>query len=377
VGAGAFGCVFRPALRCASQKTPPRGFVTKLGRTHDIEEEKASIDAIGVILRDIPHYDKFFVVDDITVCEPAPLHESDLRNVKDICHNFKGVNVNEQLHSLRALNMPDAGQDLFDYFSGLDGIFDEQVFLRVNTSLMRLVQHGIMPLSVPGIIHSDVKLENMVIDTSTFNIRLIDWGNAKTSIPAMLRPSLTPFVFNRPPGSVFLHANIDEMLAAARAQLRRQRINATSATIANELRKLVPESDTTYIDIIIRFRAAKPLVDPIRVAQIRKQKQVEHLANILDRYYDKGRQGEEGTFYQTEYITETYIHNCDLYGFVVSYVLMLATMTSFALTPDFDEILKVGIIDRFMLSGYYANKPMNKPLLLDMMKQLSECVLSE
>ena len=118
-------------------------------------------------------------------------------------------------------------------------------------------------------------------------------------------------------------------------------------------------------------------MDPIRVAQIRKQKQVEHLANILDRYYDKGRQGEEGTFYQTEYITETYIHNCDLYGFVVSYVLMLATMTSFALTPDFDEILKVGIIDRFMLSGYYANKPMNKPLLLDMMKQLSECVLSE
>lgn len=377
MGAGAFGCVFRPALRCASQKTPTRGFVTKLGRAHHIEEEKATIDTIGVILRDIPHYENYFVIDDITVCQPAPLQESDMQNVEQICHNFKGVNINEQLPNLRALNMPDAGQDLFDYFSALDGIFDEQVFLKVNNSLMRLVEHGIMPMSIPGIIHSDVKLENMVIDTSTFNIRLIDWGNAKTTIPNMLRPSLTPFVFNQPPGSVFLHTDINEMLAGVRAQQLPEHVTlenraVVSKNLAIGLRQLVPEADTMFMDIIIKFQFGT-LLHPTG-SNMRHDMIDDHLASILYKYYDFNDDLGEAQFNQQVFINETYKQNCDLYGFVVSYVLMFATMTSFEFTDNFDAILRSGIINPFIYRNDYASKPMNRKVLLDMMKELSACV---
>ena len=362
VGAGAYGCVFRPALHCAGEPSRRRDAVTKLGRTADIEQEKNTIDAVRAILSEVPRYEHYFVLDDAAVCEPAPLQESDLQNA-GICHTFKGMEINDNLAGLRALTMPDGGMDLLDYCNELT--VDEQAFKSINTLLLDLVENGIVPMSTAGIIHGDIKFENLVIDPQRkTSIRLIDWGNAKVSVPTMLRHTVTPLVFNRPPGSVFLHADINDRLATLSEQLGEEATIMES--LANALRESVGEHrDSANIDIIIRFVYGSDVTD---IRTDRTTMQNTHLASILRKYYNGS------VFEQQRFITETYIHNCDLYGFAVMYALMIAAMTQFEFENDTFDRTARRLVKDFVLSATYASDRMDSQKLLDAMHTLGACV---
>ena len=362
VGAGAYGCVFRPALHCAGEPSRRRDAVTKLGRTADIEQEKNTIDAVRAILSEVPRYEHYFVLEGTAVCEPAPLQESDLQNA-GICHTFKGMEINDNLAGLRALTMPDGGMDLLDYCNELT--VDEQAFKSINTLLLDLVENGIVPMSTAGIIHGDIKFENLVIDPQRkTSIRLIDWGNAKVSVPTMLRHTVTPLVFNRPPGSVFLHADINDRLATLSEQLGEEATIMES--LANALRESVGEHrDSSNIDIIIRFVYGSDVTD---IRTDRTTMQNTHLASILRKYYNGS------VFEQQRFITETYIHNCDLYGFVVMYALMIAAMTQFEFENDTFDRTARRLVKDFVLSATYASDRMDSQKLLDAMHTLGACV---
>ena len=362
VGAGAYGCVFRPALHCAGEPSRRRDAVTKLGRTADIEQEKNTIDAVRAILSEVPRYEHYFVLEGTAVCEPAPLQESDLQNA-GICHTFKGMEINDNLAGLRALTMPDGGMDLLDYCNELT--VDEQAFKSINTLLLDLVENGIVPMSTAGIIHGDIKFENLVIDPQRkTSIRLIDWGNAKVSVPTMLRHTVTPLVFNRPPGSVFLHADINDRLATLSEQLGEEATIMES--LANALRESVGEHrDSANIDIIIRFVYGSDVTD---IRTDRTTMQNTHLASILRKYYNGS------VFEQQRFITETYIHNCDLYGFVVMYALMIAAMTQFEFENDTFDRTARRLVKDFVLSATYASDRMDSQKLLDAMHTLGACV---
>ena len=362
VGAGAYGCVFRPALHCAGEPSRRRDAVTKLGRTADIEQEKNTIDAVRAILSEVPRYEHYFVLEGTAVCEPAPLQESDLQNA-GICHTFKGMEINDNLAGLRALTMPDGGMDLLDYCNELT--VDEQAFKSINTLLLDLVENGIVPMSTAGIIHGDIKFENLVIDPQRkTSIRLIDWGNAKVSVPTMLRHTVTPLVFNRPPGSVFLHADINDRLATLSEQLGEEATIMES--LANALRESVGEHrDSANIDIIIRFVYGSDVTD---IRTDRTTMQNTHLASILRKYYNGS------VFEQQRFITETYIHNCDLYGFAVMYALMIAAMTQFEFENDTFDRTARRLVKDFVLSATYASDRMDSQKLLDAMHTLGACV---
>jgi serine/threonine protein kinase len=301
------------------------------------------------------------VLEGTAVCEPAPLQESDLQNA-GICHTFKGMEINDNLAGLRALTMPDGGMDLLDYCNELT--VDEQAFKSINTLLLDLVENGIVPMSTAGIIHGDIKFENLVIDPQRkTSIRLIDWGNAKVSVPTMLRHTVTPLVFNRPPGSVFLHADINDRLATLSEQLGEE---ATTESLANALRESVGEHrDSANIDIIIRFVYGSDVTD---IRTDRTTMQNTHLASILRKYYNGS------VFEQQRFITETYIHNCDLYGFVVMYALMIAAMTQFEFENDTFDRTARRLVKDFVLSATYASDRMDSQKLLDAMHTLGACV---
>jgi hypothetical protein len=79
-------------------------------------------------------------------------------------------------------------------------------------------------------------------------------------------------------------------------------------------------------------------------------------------------------FNQERFITETYIHNCDLYGFVVMYALMIAAMTQFEFENDTFDRTAQRLVDDFLLSATYASEPMDPQKLLDAMRALGACV---
>lgn len=187
LASGGFGCVFSPALRCNNSKTRKQNNVSKVMTEKHAVEEYDEITEIKNKLDSIKNYDKYFLVDDITMCKPAELTESDLINFKQKCSalpkdNITYKNINSSLDNIMVLNMPNGGIPVDDYINSLDK-FDE--LYKLNNSLMNLLKNGIIPMNNKNVYHCDIKDSNVLVDESnnTLQTRLIDWGLSTTYIP--------------------------------------------------------------------------------------------------------------------------------------------------------------------------------------------------
>ena len=116
IAAGGYGCVFFPAIKCrgASART---GGVSKLMFKSDAELEYKEIGKVKVIIEKIPNYKQYFILDDITLCNPDVLDEEDLKNLNNKCtnlidHGINRNNINSQLQKFKILNIPFGGPDL-------------------------------------------------------------------------------------------------------------------------------------------------------------------------------------------------------------------------------------------------------------------------
>ena len=93
IASGGFGCVFRPGLTCTSvvksknrkgtrklQNEPHTQIITKLMRSKYAKKEYAEIVKYRPILKKIPDYTDYFLIEGFTLCKPGPLGEEDLKN---------------------------------------------------------------------------------------------------------------------------------------------------------------------------------------------------------------------------------------------------------------------------------------------------------
>jgi len=178
IGAGGYGCVFRPALKCKNKERPSSNKVSKLMTSKHSEEEYSDITKFKPLLATIKDYKKYFLIDGIELCKPDKLTESDMMSFEDICSRaFKNDgltknNVNDKLDELLVLTMPDGGVDIDKTYKGND---TNEMILRANSSLIQLLNHGIVPMNKLNIYHCDIKGSNILIDTHG-DTRLIDWG---------------------------------------------------------------------------------------------------------------------------------------------------------------------------------------------------------
>ena len=136
LASGGYGCVFTPALRCAKSKTRKRGQVSKLMTTKHATKEYNEISKFKEQLHTIHNYSDYFLLDDITICQPTELTSADLTNFKQKCKalpkdNITYTNVNDSLDKLMVLNMPDGGIPVDDFI--LKAVhFDELYNLNKN-----------------------------------------------------------------------------------------------------------------------------------------------------------------------------------------------------------------------------------------------------
>ena len=160
VAAGSSGCVFRPALRCDGEDSAPSNHVTKLGTREDSAKEWVQVAALKTKIKTIPAWERYFILPDRT-CKPV----LNTRNFRDQCPNIYTVSPD----NLRALQVPDGGGTLLDFLSS------PVEFLPFWNAMKTLLRNGIVRLNNLGIIHRDIKLNNVVYDSSTREARLIDW----------------------------------------------------------------------------------------------------------------------------------------------------------------------------------------------------------
>jgi hypothetical protein len=160
VGVGSSGCVFRPALRCDGDDSAPSGHVTKVGTLENSAREWAQVEALKKKIKTIHTWEQYFILPD-RLCKPV----LNTRNFREHCPNIYTASPD----NLRALQVPDGGGTISNFSTST------VEFLPFWNAMKTLLRDGIVPMNNLGIIHRDIKLNNVVYDSSTKIARLIDW----------------------------------------------------------------------------------------------------------------------------------------------------------------------------------------------------------
>jgi serine/threonine protein kinase len=312
---GGFGCVFKPALKCKN-KSRPLGKISKLMASGDTDDEFYEISKYEPILKKIPNYRNYFIIDDITICDPDKLTKEDLDNFGK-CTAFKKydltpANINDNLKYLAMLNEPDGGPELDEYVKS--NFTNYSKLIAVNNSLIGLLEHGIIPMNKLKIFHFDIKGSNILVSTdeSAMHTRLIDWGLSKQLInnkDIMLDEiSHRPFQFNLPYSIIIFDRKfIDAYEQVLSAKPR----HATAAEIYTYTFNYLTELEKT--DRGAHLRGVLRDFKMIFTGQFGMNTIAKYVVEVLVKYTKNNK------LELHDYLS-IFLHNVDIWGFAMAYL---------------------------------------------------------
>ena len=215
IASGGFGCVFSPALKCQGKKTRGKNRISKLLTKKHAISEYNEIKNFKKKLDKIPKYQNYFLLNDFDICKPAKLTKSDLESFNEKCaalpkDNITKENINKSLDNVFALNMPNGGLPVDDFLIKHNSYKN---IVKINNTLLKLLNNGIIPMNNNNLYHCDIKDSNILIDSSsTLKARLIDWGLSTEYIVKKNHPFPRP-LRNRPlqfnvPFSVIIYSDL-------------------------------------------------------------------------------------------------------------------------------------------------------------------------
>ena len=186
IATGADGCVFKPALACVDSGGALDNYVTKVGKTEAITKEWQSMTFIQAAIQEaitdgsLTDPNKYFIFPE-TLCKPIlpDVATAEFESFEQNCIKKK-PNLENDATNLMALQIPDGGSTLLNFIKQTQKQVIVDEFL---DSMKMLLTNGIVPLNAKGVIHRDIKNNNVVYggrnlrDTKKY-VRLIDWGHS-------------------------------------------------------------------------------------------------------------------------------------------------------------------------------------------------------
>ena len=330
IGAGGYGCVFRPALKCKNAvQRPGKDKVSKLMTIKHSESEYNDVIKYKPILETIPDSEKYFLISGFEICEPDKLTESDMVSFQETCSRaFKEddvtrENVNSKLKELLVLTMPDGGIDL-DKFYKTERSPNELIAL--NSSLLMLLQKGIIPMNKLNIFHCDIKASNILVD-STWETRLIDWGLSKQYIPeeedksSMFSRTLQ---YNVPFSCLLLNSMFEKSYKTFLQTRERLTEYNILKILFSYMSKFISERGEGHIKTMtfIFKKIFKTQYDDVTDKDAEKNTSyriiLNYLKKLLLKYTTKTRE-----FLKKELLKEVFLPTVDIWGFIISYVDLL------------------------------------------------------
>ena len=141
---------------------------------------------------------KYFILPRLCL-EVAPLRREDLVDFNTHCTkclDTSAANINRHLDRVSALQQIDGGHSIFQHYATDDSVKTRWDFPVFYASFLDLLGGGIARLNAAGVLHNDVKEDNVVFDGA--RVRLIDWDRAGASVVVPKRVIVASAV-NRPP----------------------------------------------------------------------------------------------------------------------------------------------------------------------------------
>jgi serine/threonine protein kinase len=376
--AGAQGCVFKPALKC---KHEPRnltdGNISKLEEMESAEAEMREYDKIKQYLVKIKDYGRYFSMQ-ARLCEPDALEPSDLVNFDSVCLNLQrakisAANVNSNLSKLRMINMPDLGIDLKQWMEKTP--LTAYHIRQLNDHISNLLIRAVVPMNRLGVIHHDLKSENVMIDRNN-KARIIDWGLAGITTPQQVIPKRhfmnNPVTFNRPFSTMVISPTTGELydsivLKSATTNLADpsvEQLKHFTRAVYKEYIDLHDIGGYKYFQYIFKSMFGSNddelLIDAVAT----------YNAQILHHFTDRVQR----TFRLNDYFSQVYRYNTDVWGLMsVFYSLFMMPRNDFAMSDaaHADMLQRYRILFRTVV---FANghERMNVAHIVQQLRQISD-----
>ena len=340
VDAGSYGCVFIPALKCKDKSIPYNSkFVSKLMYKEDSEAELVEIKKIEAIIKRIPNNEDYFIVSQTYVCEPDEITgEENTSSFESKCKLFTkrgldGTNLNENLNKLSLLNMPNGGLSVEKYGTQLlDSPNKYTMFVNLNTALVKLLEHGIVPMNKLNFNHYDVKAGN-ILYSSDGHARLIDWGLAGShdgkTIPDVIKDR--SIAFNMPFSDIFFNSYIKQWLPEEMRKIKaslqfRDKTDGQAELLkivaVNMINKSIEETSeghfeyvtTGILNDIYKIYATDNKYNFLDFNTLTYNVVIEYIQAVLLKYVS-----DTGVFNDVKYFYEVFAHNVDIWGFILTY----------------------------------------------------------
>ena len=376
IGAGGFGCIFYPALKCKNKNKSFKG-ISKLSLKKEIEKEEKLNEEIKPIILKIKNHENYFLINNIFTCDPDKLTITDLENM-DKCISLENLginknNINKNLNKLLILNQPYGGEDLYEYMSKKEKIIKDN-WNFYNKKFLDLIKNAIIPMNKLGLIHNDVKSNNLLIDTNNLNkgIKIIDWGMSTiikntNTIPDSIK--YRGIQFNLPFSNIVFDPDFKIIYESVLKTYRKQ---DNKLVIKNFIIYMFKNYyfNSGHTQIIINYffpliYKSNNNIDNFDIEILENNKGfqfiIKYLENILLKYTDF----ENLKFKEKEYYFNIFCHNCDLWGFLTIYLDILFIFKK----DNFNKKPIINLVKKFLYNEKYAINIINKEkLLTDILK---------
>ena len=350
IKSGSYGCVFKPVLKCDKNNfTELENGISKL-----MDEDSAKIEFDTILevqrhIKSIPNNNDYFLVNDIKMCAPDKLSNEDLNDFDTVCNDivkYTGYDkniINNNLKHFKIINMPYGGIDLNEFWKRLMDIpakDKKKIFFAVNSILIQLLEKGIVPLNQTGFYHLDVKGGNILVSDDIKYARLIDWGVSQKLSENNIAPSkfIQEFQFNIPFTNILFNLNINKWLqeeftkmniknnkTITKMNIKSISLLTMKTIVKNIMDKAMKDRGEGHYMVIIYYIIVLYNADTVDD----KLNQTEstnfaidlictYIAMALMNYTDSN-----GVFQLKKYCAEVYLHNVDVWGFIMSYIQII------------------------------------------------------
>lgn len=344
IGAGGFGCIFKPHLKCKTVKYKKyhegsNKYVSKLMIKKYVKTEMSLIKEVFKNVKTIPNYKNYFLIDGVYSCIPDALTKKDLVGFNKKCTNLKRKhitrkNINKKLSDVKVINLPYGGIDIDEYWSKWNKMPSSanknKSFAITNICLLQLLMKGILKMNLLKYYHFDIKGSNImrtiyptIKSTSSIKTRLIDWGLALKYTNTKKIPSEImdrPLQYNLPFSHILFQSDIQKVID--------NYVNNFKGTYHNYGKQLILKglSEHIYKTSIHKIGSGHndyiiELLENIYGPLYKDKENIainiitEYISVILEKYTD-----DNYLFKSNDYFKNVFVKNADIWGFLMSYI---------------------------------------------------------